>query len=243
MKTVFINGSPKSRFSASNYFLKWQSAFVQGHKIFLKLQTGSDHKTILEQIIDADVVIFSIPLYVDSLPSHVLTFLLEMEGFCKEHKLNSKIYVIANNGFIEGSQNAPLFRVMENFCTRSNLRWGGGIGIGGGVMFHALRIVLMIEIGIFFAHILISGILHANWASADAVQNFLFAVLAISFLHLGAAFYIAKMGLKINAGHDFGEKYTRILLPSFLFIPIADIFFVITSLLKGGLFKGWLRRK
>ena len=119
MKTVFINGSPKKRFSASNYFLKLQSIFVRGHKVFLKLRTKNDYKTIFDQIINADAVIFSIPLYVDSIPSHVLTFLREMEDFCKEHKLRLKIYVISNNGFIEGSQNAPLFRVPSYFLKTS----------------------------------------------------------------------------------------------------------------------------
>lgn len=242
MKTVFINGSPKKRFSASNYFLKLQSTFVRGQNVFLNLRTKSDHKKIFDQIIDADVVIFSIPLYVDCVPSHVVTFLREMEIFCKG-KLDLKIYVIANNGFIEGSQNAPLFRVMENFCIRCNLQWCGGIGIGGGVMFNTLRIILMIEIGIFVLSIFISGILYANWFPAEIIHSLLSMILIISFFHLGVFFHMARMGLKINRRENFGEKYTRILLPSFLFILIADVFFLIVSLLKGGLFKGWLKRK
>lgn len=243
MKTVFINGSPKKRFSASNYFGKLQSIFVRGQNSFLRLRTKSDYQKIFEQIINSDIVIFSIPLYVDCVPSHVLSFLREMESFCKEYKIELKIYVIANNGFIEGKQNATLFRVMENFCTRSNLQWCGGIGIGGGVMFNALKVVLMIETGIFILSILISGILYANWFPTNTIQSFLSMLLIISFFHSGVIFYMTKMGLKINKGNNFGEKYTRILLPSFLFILIADVFFIIVSLFKGGLFKGWLQRK
>ena len=243
MKTVFINGSPKKHFSVSNYFGKLQSIFTGGQKVFLRLRTKSDHKKIFEQIINADVVIFLLPLYVDCAPSHILSFLREMERFCKEYKIELKIYAIANNGFIEGKQNATLFRVMENFCTRSNLLWCGGIGIGGGVMFNALKVVLMIESGIFLLSVLISGILYSNWFPGDAIQGFLFALLIIFFFHAGAIFYMIKMGLKVNEGNTFGEKYTRILLPSFLFILIADVFFIIVSLFKGGLFKGWLQRK
>ena len=243
MKTVFINGSPKKCFSASGYFGKLQSIFIRGEKVFLRLRTKSDHKKIFEQITDADVVIFLIPLYVDCVPSHVLSFLREMEGFCKEHKMELKIYAIANNGFIEGKQNAPLFRVMENFCTRSDLRWRGGIGIGGGVMFNALKVVLMIQWGIFLLSVFISGIFYANWFPIDAIQGFLLALLIIFFLHAGAIFEMMKMGMSVNQGAAFGEKYTRILLPSFLFILIADVFFIIVSLCKGGLFKGWLQRK
>ena len=166
-----------------------------------------------------------------------------MESFCKEYKIKLKIYAIANNGFIEGNQNAPLFRVMENFCTRSDLQWCGGIGIGGGVMFNALKVVLMIECGIFLLSVFVSGILYANWFPIDAIQGFLFALLVIFFFHAGAIFYMMKMGSTVNKGAAFGEKYTRILLPSFLFILIADIFFIIVSLFQGGLFRGWLQRK
>ena len=49
MKTVFINGSPKKRFSVSSYFLNLQSIFVSGQNVFLKLRTKSDHKKIFEQ--------------------------------------------------------------------------------------------------------------------------------------------------------------------------------------------------
>ena len=243
MKTVFINGSPKKRFSASGYFGKLQSIFIRGQKFFLRLRTKSDHKKIFEQITDADSVIFLLPLYVDCVPSHILSFLREMERFCKEHKMELKIYAIANNGFIEGTQNAALFRVMENFCTRSDLLWCGGIGIGGGVMFNALKVVSMIECGIFLFSVLISGIFYSNWFPRDAIQGFLFALLVLFALHAGAIFDMMKMGLKVNQGAALGEKYTRILLPSFLFLLIADIFFMIVSLFQGGLFRGWLQRK
>ena len=111
-----------------------------------------------------------------------------------------------------------------DFCTRSDLTWFGGIGIGGGVMFSALKAVLMIECGIFLLSIFISGVLYANWFPGDAIQSFLFALLVIFFFHAGAIFYMMKMGLKVNEGTAFGEKFTRILLPSFLFILIADVF-------------------
>ena len=243
MKTVFINGSPKKRFSVSSYFGKLQSIFIRGEKVFLRLRTKSDHKIIFEQIINADNVIFLLPLYVDCVPSHILSFLREMERFCKEHKIELKIYAIANNGFIEGTQNAALFRVMENFCTRSDLLWCGGIGIGGGVMFNALKVVSMIECGIFLLSVLISGIFYSNWFPRDAIQGYLFALLVIFALHAGAIFDMMKMGLKVNQGAALGEKYTRILLPSFLFLLIADVFFIIVSLFQGGLFRGWLQRK
>ncbi len=243
MKTVFINGSPKKHFSASDYFLKLQSVFVKGQSVFLKVRNKSNHRQVLEQLADADAVVFSMPLYVDGPPSHILAFLQAMESFCNEQNLSLKIYVISNNGFIEGKQNAPLFYVMENFCVRSDIHWCGGIGIGGGVMFNALRIVFLIEMAIFLLNVFISGVLYGNWIPLGAMYHLIVTLLIITFFHLGVFFYMSKMGRQINKKASFTEKYTRILLPSFLFILIADAYFIIVSILNGGIFRGWLKRK
>ena len=51
------------------------------------------------------------------------------------------------------------------------------------------------------------------------------------------------MGCYIVKGTFSGKKYTRILIPSFVFIVFADIFFIIISILEGGIFRGWLAKK
>ena len=61
--------------------------------------------------------------------------------------------------------------------------------------------------------------------------------------NLGVLFYLVQMGRAITRCAHFGKKYTRILLPSFVFILFADIFFVIVSVFEGGLFRGWLAKK
>ncbi|MBD5512818.1 MAG: hypothetical protein HDR08_16465 [Lachnospiraceae bacterium] len=243
MKTVFINCSPKKRFCASAYFLGLQRLFVKGKKVTEKLRNKSDHKRILNELPDADTVVFCLPLYVDSVPSHVLPFLKEMELFCKENRIRLTIYSISNNGFIEGKQSEPLLRVFQNFCERSNLEWGGGIGIGGGVMLNVTRIVFVIQIGLLFLNIMLSGIQNGNFLPISALENFAVQTLTLVFLNLGVFFYIIRMGGAINKGKFFGKKYTRILIPSFVFIVFADIFFVIISIFAGGIFKGWLAKK
>jgi len=51
------------------------------------------------------------------------------------------------------------------------------------------------------------------------------------------------MGIALNKGRICGKKYTRILIPSFLFVIGANIFFVIISVFQGGIFRGWLSKK
>lgn len=243
MKTVFINGSPKKKFSASAYFLSVQKFFVKGEKVKEVLRNKTDHDRILETLKDADAVVFCLPLYVDSVPSHVLSFLKDMEGFCKENHLKLNVYVIANNGYIEGVQSEALLQVFRNFCTGCGLVWGGGIGIGGGVMLNVMRIVFYVQIGVLCLNILLNGIHAGNWLPMDAFINFATQALLIGFLNLGVFWYASCMGRSINKGESCGEKYTRILIPSFIFILFADIFFAIFSVFEGGMFRGWLSKK
>lgn len=243
MKTVFINGSPKKRFRASSYFLGVQKFFTSGKKVSEDLRNQKDHQRILETLKDADAVVFCLPLYIDCVPSHVLTFLKEMETFSKENQLKLNVYVISNNGFIEGVQSEALLQVFRNFCVRSGLKWSGGIGIGGGVMLNVMRIVFCIQIGILFLNFFLSGTQTGNWFPLDAIENFVTQALLIGFLNLGVFWYSFRMGCAIRKREVCGEKYTRILIPSFVFIIFADIFFLIFSIFEGGFFRGWLRKK
>ncbi len=241
MKTLFINCSPKKRFCASAYFLFLQKLFVGGKKVNEKLRTPADHDRILEQLRDAQAVVFGVPLYVDGVPSHVLRFMEKMETFCKENGLHPVVYCIANNGFIEGKQNEPLMRVFENFCVRAGLKWGGGVGVGGGVMLNVYRVVYMAQIGLLLLSLVLNTV-HGE-ASTGALRSFGESTAIILFLNLGVLIYLIRMGFCIRKGAGCGKKYTRIMIPSFVFILFADIFFVIISLFEGGIFRGWLAKK
>ena len=243
MKTVFINCSPKKRFCASTYFLFLQRLFVGGEKVTEKLRTPADHERILEQLRDAQTVVFALPLYVDGIPSHVLRFMEQMEVFCTENGLHLNAYVIANNGFIEGRQNEPLMQSFEHFCSRAGLTWGGGVGIGGGVMLNVTRILFVVQVGILVLNIVLSVSNAGSIFPRDAWANFAENVLILLYFNFGVLLYLAQMGAAIRTGSVFGKKYTRILVPSFIFILFADIFFVIISLFEGGIFRGWLSKK
>lgn len=88
-----------------------------------------------------------------------------------EHGLNLKVYALSNGGFIEGCQNKPLMQVLENFCTRSNIEWCGGIGIGGGVMLNVLRIIFFVYLGIFALNVVSVGFQTGNWLPMEMVLS------------------------------------------------------------------------
>lgn len=243
MKTVFINCSPKKRFCASAYFLFLQRLFVGGQKVTERLRTASDHDRVLNQLRDAQAVVFGVPLYVDGIPSHVLRFLEKLEAFCRENRLRLNVYCVANNGFIEGRQNEPLMQCFEHFCGRAGLTWGGGVGIGGGVMLNVSRILFIVDVILLAVNTVLSIANTGNPFPKDAWISFGESAALLLYFNLGVLFFLARMGGHIRKGTDGGKRYTRILIPSFVFIVFADIFFIIISLFEGGLFRGWLAKK
>ena len=239
-KTVLINCSPKRKLSVSGFLMKCAGVLVRGKKEYLHLRTPADHEPILRALEDAGKVVFVTPLYVDSVPSHVLPFLREMEKYCRENGLKLKVYVIANNGFIEGKQNEPLMRVMENCCARGGLEWCGGIGIGGGVMLNVERIMITVMFGLMLLNVLMNAVRGEDLL--DPVISFGKSLLGLVILACGIIAYGIRLAVHINKGTDAGKKYTRIMVPSFIFILFADIFFFIISVLQGGIFRGWFSR-
>ena len=243
MKTVFINCSPKKRFCASAYFLFLQRLFVRGTKVSEKLRKPADHERILAELRDAQAVVFGLPLYVDGIPSHVLRFMEELEAFCRQNELHLSVYCIANNGFIEGRQNEPLMRSFAHFCSHAGLTWGGGVGIGGGVMLNVTRVLFIVDIALLLVNTMLSAVQTGNFFPKEAWISFGENAALLIYFNLGVLAYLARMGGFIRKGAFSGKKYTRILIPSFIFILFADIFFIIISLFGGGLFRGWLSKK
>ena len=97
------------------------------------------------------------------------------------------------------------------------------------------------RIGLLLLRVVLNAI-HGE-TGTGALRSFGEDTAIILFLNLGVLFYLIRMGLSIRKGAACGKKYTRIMLPSFIFILFADIFFIIASVFKGGIFRGWLAKK
>ena len=140
-------------------------------------------------------------------------------------------------------QNEPLMQVIENFCIRAGIKWRGGVGIGGGVMLNVTRIIFMVLAAVFSIQLIIIGVQTGNYLHTGVLLTFLKNAGLLLFFNAGALFFLIRMGTAISRGGFFGKHYTRALIPSFIFIPFANLFFIIISLFKGGLFRGWLAKK
>lgn len=144
MKIMMIDGSPKVSKSNSEYFLNILSDFIESKDIVkYKLSKKVDYEDIIKEINTIDTLVFAFPLYVDSLPSHVLEFLIMLEENFKDNLKGVNVYVIANCGFYEGKQNKIALNIMKCWCKKMNIKWAQGIGIGAGEMMGGLRNVPM----------------------------------------------------------------------------------------------------
>ena len=149
-KTVIINGSPKPKESASKMLIEKIQEFLENKPTIYHasgLVRQEDYSEELSNILNSDILLFVFPLYVDSLPAPLIKLLtiIEQERALIEEKtsmgeqkgidINRKlpiIYAITNCGFFEAEHNQIALDIIKNFSSSVGMRWGYGIGIGGG---------------------------------------------------------------------------------------------------------------
>ena len=140
MKIMMIDCSPKVSESNSSYFLDALSKFINEKDIIkYKLVKNQGYENIINNILNIDKLIIALPLYVDSIPSHLLRLLTFIEDEFKGILKNIKVYVMINCGFYEGIQNRIALQIMKCWCKRLDIEWGQGIGIGSGEMIGGLK--------------------------------------------------------------------------------------------------------
>ena len=133
MKIVLINGSPKSKGSTSEALTDSLKDYLSSKAdiIEIGLHSPTLPQGAIDQMRDADAWIFLYPLYVDGIPGHLLSCLIQLEH---AHLVNTdlRIYGIVNCGFYEGVQAEYAIDVLQNWCEKTGFTWGAGVGVGGG---------------------------------------------------------------------------------------------------------------
>lgn len=137
MKIALINGSPKIKNSSSEYILQTLKPLLPAESEIIEyhFRTAKLSNNDLDEIAECNILVFAFPLYVDGIPSHLVNCLYQMEKYFKTKQINKVVvYSLVNCGFYEGHQNAIALEIMKNWCEKTKLNWGHGIGIGGGGM-------------------------------------------------------------------------------------------------------------
>ncbi len=141
MNALLLIGSPRMKTSASftlgQYLLdRLAEHDVAGETHFVRKALRSDETTdeLIDAVAQANVVILSTPLYVDSLPAPV-TRLLEilaqrLEDL--ERPKQQQFVAICNSGFPEAEHNDIALAICEQFAQATGFTWAGELALGAG---------------------------------------------------------------------------------------------------------------
>jgi hypothetical protein len=141
MRILLLNGSPRREAASSRIVLDQVRARLgEGHEYSMaeSMPKGRAEPEDLE----ADFIVLAFPLYIDSLHSKLLSWLLSYEALRSSSPGPARrvgMAAIGNCGFKEGIQNKTALDIVANFCARSGLEWRGGLGIGSGEMLRELK--------------------------------------------------------------------------------------------------------
>jgi len=146
------------------------------------------------------------------------------------------LYAISNAGFIEGRTNKAHLEQYKSWCKRANITWGGGLGIGGAVMLHAIFYVVFLWGIIQLAIGIIINIVNGNPAVNNGMLvGFCHSMLIWLFWNSGLFLYTFILAQAIKRKKIIRNLYTRAMLPSFIFLIFADIFMLLNALFRGKL--------
>lgn len=234
MKIMICNCSPKKEGGASVFFSKILKFFLfSGSVIVKRVSLSLNYEDTFCNLDDIDALVLSVPLYVDSIPSHLIPFLKKLEIFCKEKKCNFRLYVISNSGFTGGHQNKPHIEQYKCFCERSGIKWGGGLGIGGAVMLQAVFYAILSWSLIQFIIGVIVNLVYGRQAIDTAlIAGFSHTIFWWFFLLSGMFLYLFIFARAVKRKKSIKNLYTRVMVPSFIFLIVADIFMVFQIFLK-----------
>lgn len=133
MRIALINGSPKINNSASGILLEDLKGYLREKTeiVNFNFQADTISKDVISELAKTDAWVFAYPLYVDGIPGHLLSCLIQLEETClKNPKIH--IYGIVNCGFYEGIQARLALMLLQNWSVKTDFCWGGGVGVGGG---------------------------------------------------------------------------------------------------------------
>lgn len=149
MKIAMINGSPKAKDSVSGAILSMLKEYCAQDVMEVGLNRTQLEEQEIAELLKCDAIVIAFPLYIDSVPSHLLRCLMQVEEYVHLHKYTHengqeeaiRIYVIVNNGFFQGKQNLPAIEVMKHWADRCGFCFGQALGVGGGEMIKYIETV------------------------------------------------------------------------------------------------------
>ncbi len=139
---LMLSGTPKTKESVSemigNYLLtkaEAEKCTTSSIRIRSALKDDASRQEMLEAMENADIIVYSGPLYVDSFPSSVIEGMEIMIEHFAGQKFNDKktrFLAVSNCGFPEAHQNQASLDIMRYFAYKCGFEWAGGFAVGCG---------------------------------------------------------------------------------------------------------------
>jgi len=136
MKALLINASPKPGRSTSLAIAEYLGKRLGERGVEVEMMhLGKQDADLLELMDQADVVVISAPLYVDSLPSRVMAMMEEFATKKGPKERRQVMMAVVNCGFPESGQTATAITICSIFAKKMGFTWAGGLPMGmGGVV-------------------------------------------------------------------------------------------------------------
>lgn len=137
--TLLLIGSPKKSGSVSEktgmYFLNlMKNKGSEAKKVFINSFNGtSDNIAYAVKCVEyADLIVLACPLYIDSIPSSVISFMELIAGGQnkKNFKFKKGLVVIIQCGFPESFHNDVVIEIYKHFAAEVGLKWLGSLTFG-----------------------------------------------------------------------------------------------------------------
>ena len=146
---LMLNCSYKVKSSNTDYFFSLLQEEVAKNSerecktIYIKdvlkdIENGSLDEFV-QELRRAKAFVIGTPLYVDGLPAQAVKLLELLLERYKGKIQRLPVYVISNLGFYEAEQLRHLLAIVENWCNRMGMAYGGGVAVGAGPMIRVLN--------------------------------------------------------------------------------------------------------
>ena len=138
---LVLIGSPRRESSTSDsmgtYLMdRLREKGVNVKKLHLKKAMGATDSMdeVFTSIDAADTLVFVFPLYVDSVPAHVVAAMEKIYGQYRTGMTTKKkgVLAIVNSGFFNPDNNDVAIGTMRRFTDLSGFQWQGGLSLCGG---------------------------------------------------------------------------------------------------------------
>lgn len=138
-KVLLLVGSPKPKYSTSealgDYLIEGlNKRGFSTDKLRVRQALADDGEKLMEAINASDIILLSVPLYIDGPPA-IMTKTMEIiaDSRGEEGKTREQAFLVTCNcGFPEAFQNQPALDIYRCFAEQVGFKWLGGLALGGG---------------------------------------------------------------------------------------------------------------